>query len=73
MTEHRQAKAYADAIGKGLEDWDLDILRDNVNGVVAHMRKHILEEENNVFPEFNRVLDPEKDVQIGRASCRERV
>ena len=64
VTEHRQAKAYADAIGKGLEDWDLDILRDNVNGVVAHMRKHILEEENNVFPEFNRVLDPEKDMPM---------
>lgn len=64
VDEHREAKAYADAIGKGLEEWDVDVLRDNVNGVVAHMRHHIQEEEDIVFPEFGRVLDPEMDMPM---------
>ena len=68
VAEHREAKAYADAIGKGLEDWDVGALRDNVNGVVAHMRHHIQEEEDIVFPEFNRVLDPEKDMPMHEES-----
>ncbi len=64
VAEHREAKTYADSIEKGLEDWDVDLLRDNVSGVVTHMRRHIQEEEDVVFPEFGRVLDPELDMPM---------
>ena len=64
VAEHREAKTYADSIEKGLEDWDVDLLRDNVSRVVTHMRRHIQEEEDVVFPEFGRVLDPGLDMPM---------
>jgi hemerythrin-like domain-containing protein len=64
VSEHRQAKAYADAIEQGVRDWNVSILRENVNGVVAHMRHHILEEEDIVFPAFGRVVEPEIDMSM---------
>ena len=62
--DHRQAKAFTDAFGRSLEEWDTDGLRDTVTDLAAHMREHIKEEEDLAFPEFENVLDPDLDLQI---------
>ena len=67
IKEHRQAKLFADFIGEALERWDTEGLRDGANSLVAHMRRHIQEEEDVVFPEFGKFLDPEIDMATHEA------
>ena len=63
IEEHDQAKAFADAISRSLADWNIEGLRINSLDLVAHMRHHIEQEENFVFPELENILDPDQDLK----------
>lgn len=70
VDDHRKAKAFADAFGRDLAAWDKKGLQSNAHDLVAHMRGHIAEEEDFVFPEFETALDAERDMEMFEASQR---
>jgi hemerythrin-like domain-containing protein len=64
IEEHRKAKAYADAIKVGIGSWDVPALSQNLVDLVAHMRNHIVQEEDFVFPAIEALIDSDKDMTI---------
>ncbi|MBI0583181.1 MAG: hemerythrin domain-containing protein [Methanomassiliicoccus sp.] len=61
--DHREAKAFALAIADNIAAWDTEALAKNCIGLAAHMRHHIREEEEEVFPAFEGLLDGDKDLE----------
>ncbi|NLI74073.1 MAG: hemerythrin domain-containing protein [Euryarchaeota archaeon] len=64
IEEHKQVKIYINEIESGSELWDLELLRDSVNQMTSHMRHHIIEEEDIVFPRIAEHLDRDADMAL---------
>ena len=61
IREHRRASELAQNIAAALHARDNESLRENCLELVAHMRDHIKEEEDVVFPKLEILLAGDKD------------
>lgn len=61
IQEHRRALELAESIASALHARDNRSLRENCLELVAHMREHIKEEEDVVFPKLEMLLAGDKD------------
>jgi hemerythrin-like domain-containing protein len=61
IQEHRRALELAENIAAALQAGDNESLRENCLEIVAHMRDHIKEEEEVVFPKLEELLTGDKD------------
>jgi hemerythrin-like domain-containing protein len=62
IVDHRKARSFADAIVSDVSNWNVEPLTQNCIDLVAHMREHIQEEENFVFPALEEIMDPDRDM-----------
>jgi hemerythrin-like domain-containing protein len=70
IRDHRKAKALVDAMAAALDEGDLVSFGDSSIKLVEHMRAHIKEEEDQVFPLMEQQLDPDVDLDIYEKSAR---
>ncbi|WP_019177091.1 hemerythrin domain-containing protein [Methanomassiliicoccus luminyensis] len=68
IDDHRKARSFADAITKDVGAWDREGLAKNTLDLVKHMRHHILEEEDYVFPTIDGYMDPDQDLELWQES-----
>jgi len=61
IQEHRRALELAENIAAALQAGDNESLREKCLEIVAHMRDHIKEEEEVVFPKLEELLTGDKD------------
>jgi hemerythrin-like domain-containing protein len=64
IADHRKARSFANAIAADVASWNLKPLAQNCLDLVAHMREHIIEEEDFVFPALENVMDSDKDLTL---------
>jgi hemerythrin-like domain-containing protein len=64
IDEHRAAKAFAVAISDNVAEWNIGPLAQNIKDLAVHMRDHIREEEDFVFPGMESVLEGDRDLAI---------
>jgi hemerythrin-like domain-containing protein len=64
IADHRKARSFADAIAANVASWDTAPLAQNCIDLVAHMRNHIREEEDFVFPALEEVMDSDRDLEL---------
>ncbi len=63
IQEHHRARELAEGIAEAVRTWDTDSLREGSLAIVSHMRDHIKEEENVVFPLLEALLEGDKDYE----------
>jgi len=66
--EHAKARELAQSIDKALADRDIDAMANGVTALTDHMRHHIEEEENEVFPELESKLTEDADIDMWQKS-----
>jgi hemerythrin-like domain-containing protein len=64
IADHRKARSFAEAIAVDVAKWDLGPLAQNCLDLVAHMREHIIEEEDFVFPAIENIMDSDRDLAL---------
>ncbi len=64
VAEHRQARSFAEAIASNVASWDREPLAQNCIDLVAHMRDHIIKEEDFVFPAIENIMDSDRDLAL---------
>lgn len=64
IADHRKARSFADAIAANVSSWNPGPLAQNCLDLVVHMREHIKEEEDFVFPAIENLMDSDRDLAL---------
>jgi hemerythrin-like domain-containing protein len=64
IDDHRKARSLAEAITENIASWDTGPLAQNITDLAVHMRHHIKEEEDLVFPGLDAALEGDRDLAV---------